>query len=47
MQGTKRTFFTAQNTTLCCLQQTVHLMLALNISSSLPSPVSQEGPGNI
>jgi len=38
MQGTKRTFFTAQNATFCCLQQTVHFMLAVNIFISLPPP---------
>jgi len=36
MQGTKRTFFTAQNATLCSLQKTVHFMLPLNLFSSLP-----------
>jgi len=36
MQGTKSTFFTAQNASLRCLQQTVHFMLATNIFSTLP-----------
>jgi hypothetical protein len=38
MKGTKSAFFTTQNTSLCCLQQTVHFMLALNIFISLPPP---------